>query len=41
MKRHWDIIYNYMVAEDGTVFEGTGWENRGEFSVGNLGYSIL
>lgn len=34
-----DIPYNFMIGDDGFVYEGRGWENCGEFSQRNAASS--
>lgn len=35
-KNYSDIAYNFIVCDDGTVFEGRGWEVQGAHSVGQF-----
>ena len=45
-ERHWsDIGYNFLVGEDGRVYEGRGWDNEGAqakgFNAQSVGESSL
>jgi len=41
----WDIGYNYLVGEDGNVYEGCGWDHVGAhvryYNYVSLGFSVI